>query len=508
MIDALTYEIPKFLTTCAIGDEVIVEIRNRLERGWITGLTDRPYAPEKENSSSADSIQTTLFTKDEIQIKIKTKLILDNFKAFNPEDLSFLCWMADYYGAPMYEVFENAVPRRNEGIAPVFLKINHSQISDLTLLKEELKKKAPVQAVALDILLNNEISILYSSITDTNIRRACKALEKKGYVEFFELSPGAPVSSATPIPGPPLNQDQNRAVHAINDKVDSNEFSTFLLYGITGSGKTEVYLESIRNALEKGGNALLIVPEIALTPQIIGRFKERLGVPIAVLHSKIGASSRWASWEHIIRGEVSLTIGARSAIFAPVKNLSLIIVDEEHEGSYKQSEGLRYHARDLAVMKAKHHACPVVLGSATPSFETLHNIQKGSYSLLELKERATRASLPEMQLVDMRNIKKSEMVSENISPTLYDRMKETLENGEQIIIFYNRRGFANYLQCATCGYVLSCPYCSVTMTYYKNRDKVSCHYCGENKKAPHLCPRCHDKDTVLINTSEGIKDTK
>jgi primosomal protein N' (replication factor Y) len=506
MPDALTYEIPEFLTTCAIGDEVIVEIRNRLERGWITGLTDQPYTPEKEISSPpADSFQTSLFTKDEIQTKVKTKLILDNFKAFNPEDLSFLCWMADYYGAPMYEVFENAVPKRNEGRAPVFLKLDHSKISDFSSLKEELKKKAPAQAMALETLHTNENSILYSSITDASIRRACKALEKKGYVEFFELPPGAPISSDTPTPGPPLNQDQNRAVSAINDKVNASEFSTFLLYGITGSGKTEVYLETIRNALEKGGKALLIVPEIALTPQIIGRFKERLGVPIAVLHSKIGASSRWASWEHIIRDEVSLTIGARSAIFAPVKDLSLIIVDEEHEGSYKQSDGLRYHARDLAIMKAKHHACPVVLGSATPSFETLHNIQKGSYSLLELKERATRASLPEMQLVDMKSIKKSEMISENISPALYEKMKETLHNGEQIIIFYNRRGFANYLQCATCGYVLSCPYCSVTMTYYKNRDKVSCHYCGENKKAPTLCPRCHDKDTVQIDTSEGKK---
>jgi primosomal protein N' (replication factor Y) (superfamily II helicase) len=502
----LTYEIPSNCV-CHPGHEVLIEIRNRTERGWVIEVSDTPFIPLKKEKDPSSRFQSSLFQENEIPQKVKVKKILASHPAFNPIDIPFFQWISDYYGAPLYEVLENAVPKVHQLALEKAVCIHPDHQDSITDTISSIKKKAPRQAELLLLLLEHSGIIPKSALSDQGLVSAYRALEKKGILLTQEIEKELP-GNTQQTAGPPLNKDQKNAVETIKMLSHHKKFSPVLLFGITGSGKTEVYMESIRSVISSGGNALLIVPEIALTPQILQRFRDRLGIPIAVLHSKVGSSSRWESWNMILNNTVSLTIGARSAIFAPIHNLSLIIVDEEHESSFKQSDGLRYHARDLAIMRAKLHSCPVILGSATPSFETLQNTAKGTFSLLELKERATRAQLPEISVIDMRDIKRSDMASENISPRLFDEIKSTLEKGEQVILFYNRRGFSSFLQCRSCGYVLSCTHCSVTMTYYKNKERVSCHYCGEHAPAPTLCPRCHDLNVIEINEDMSERGKK
>lgn len=506
MRDELTYLIPDSLN-CEVGDEVQVEIRNRIERAWVIETTNDHNITQK-TPLSKNELQSSLFSSEQIQEKIKLKPILDTHPAFNPDDLPFIKWISDYYGAPLYDVFENAVPKKIELAPKKLVELNSSLTINHDELLNSLKKKAPKQFELLSLVINSKQSLETEEISNKGLYTALKALEKKKILQTILKTNQHEEELASNQIHPPLNQEQTNAFSRISEVALAKEFKPIVLFGVTGSGKTEVYIESIRSVIKDGGNALLIVPEIALTPQIVQRFKNRLGISVSILHSRVGTASRWQAWKMILDGKVSLTIGARSAIFAPIKNLSLIIVDEEHEGSFKQSDGLRYHARDLALMKGKLNSCPVVLGSATPSFETLYHISKGNYEMLELKERALKSKIPEISIIDLNDIKKSDMPSENISPQLFEEMSKTLEKGEQIILFYNKRGFSSFLQCKTCGHVLSCPHCSVTMTYYKNKERVSCHYCGENSKAPTLCPRCHDKNVVLIENESTSKRAK
>ncbi|MBP9837155.1 MAG: primosomal protein N' [Proteobacteria bacterium] len=302
-----------------------------------------------------------------------------------------------------------------------------------------------------------------------------------------------------------LNEEQALAFEKIKDLHQKNSFSTLLLYGVTGSGKTEIYLQAIQKVLEENQSALVIVPEIALTPQLLNQFTSRFEVPIALLHSQVKPTERWEYWKKMLSGEIRLAIGARSAVFAPLKNLKLIIVDEEHESSYKQSDGLRYHARDVAIVRAKQENAVVVLGSATPSFETLLNAQKGRYELAKLSKRATTNPLPTIELVDFKKVKKKEMISENITPALFQAMEETLNKKGQIIIFYNKRGFSTYLQCESCSEVITCPNCSVTMTFHKGRNQLLCHFCNQTIAPPTICKHCLNPKTTEIE-NEAEKD--
>jgi primosomal protein N' (replication factor Y) len=301
---------------------------------------------------------------------------------------------------------------------------------------------------------------------------------------------------------PKATASQEMAISAISESLNSKSFAPFLLYGVTGSGKTEVYMSAIEEALKRGGSALVVVPEIALTPQLTDQFQSRLKTPLAILHSKVGNAERWEAWESLLKGERRVAVGARSAIFAPIKNLSLIIVDEEHESSYKQSDGLHYNARDIALMRAKFMDCPVVLGSATPSFESLLNVKQGRYKLLEMPERVSDRPLPTIEIVDLSKIKRKEMSSENVSPELHDAIKETLENKGQVIILYNRRGFSSYLQCESCQEVVNCPNCSVALTYHKRRHALLCHYCDLRLPEPKRCSFCCDPNTTRLEDQD------
>jgi len=286
-----------------------------------------------------------------------------------------------------------------------------------------------------------------------------------------------------------LTEQQKHVIKQITAGLDEPAPHTFLLHGVTGSGKTEIYLHSIEACLNKGKEAIILVPEIALTPQMVARFKGRFGDRVAVLHSGLSPGERLDEWYKIHRGEVSLVMGARSAIFAPFKQIGLIVIDEEHETSYKQEDAPKYHAREVALRRIEAHRATLVLGSATPSLETYYAARRGEYGLLRLPERVNRRPFPKVEIVDMsRELKQGHRSM--FSRALIDKIKERADRREQIILFLNRRGYATFVMCRSCGYAVQCPDCDISMTYHQKSDVVRCHYCGYAKPAPQQCPVC------------------
>lgn len=297
-----------------------------------------------------------------------------------------------------------------------------------------------------------------------------------------------------------LNAEQQVAVEEILTAKDAGDSQVFLLEGITGSGKTEVYLQAIAEVLKRRETAIMLVPEISLTPQMVERFKGRFGDEVAVLHSGLSQGEKYDEWRKIERGEAQVVVGARSAVFAPVKNLGIIIIDEEHETSYKQDEAPRYHARDLALWRGKYHHCPVVLGSATPSLESRARAQKGVYHLLRLTKRGNElAHLPEVQVVDMREEFQKRNYS-NFSEALLTDLKDRLDKEEQSVLLLNRRGYSSFVMCRGCGYVLPCPNCDISLTLHMDIKKMRCHYCGHEEAIPKRCPNCGEEKIRYYGT--------
>lgn len=303
-----------------------------------------------------------------------------------------------------------------------------------------------------------------------------------------------------------LNDEQTAALKKINDSIENQDDKTYLLEGITGSGKTEVYLHAISKTLEQGRNALMLVPEISLTPQMVKQVKARFGEGVAVLHSGLSEGELYDEWRRIRRGETRVVVGARSAIFAPLDNIGLIVIDEEHESSYKQDSDPRYHARDVAIWRSHYNNCPLVLGSATPSLGSRARAQKGVYTLLRLTERANKKKLPEVNLIDLKHVEFAGGQFD-LSVELVDAIKERLAKNEQIILMLNRRGFANFMLCRECGFVLKCPNCDLSLTMHKDTGMMQCHYCGYSERIPHSCPNCHsDKIRFLGSGTQKIQE--
>lgn len=287
-----------------------------------------------------------------------------------------------------------------------------------------------------------------------------------------------------------LNAEQQVAVETILQSVQEQQSQTYLLEGITGSGKTEVYLQVIAEVLNQGKTAIMLVPEISLTPQMVQRFKSRFGEHVAVMHSGLSQGEKYDEWRKIERGEAEVVVGARSAIFAPIENIGVIIIDEEHEASYKQEETPRYHARDLAIWRSEYHHCPVVLGSATPSLESRARAQKNVYQRLRLTQRANQAAtLPTIDIVDMRQEVENGNVS-SFSMSLQEKLQERLEKNEQSVLLLNRRGYSSFVMCRDCGYVLPCPNCDISLTLHMDSKTMKCHYCGHEERIPYRCPNC------------------
>jgi primosomal protein N' (replication factor Y) len=286
-----------------------------------------------------------------------------------------------------------------------------------------------------------------------------------------------------------LTDDQAKAISPILDSIENNHHEVFLLYGVTGSGKTEIYLQSIQDVIGKGKEAIVLVPEISLTPQMVNRFKGRFGNLVAVLHSGLSAGEKYDEWRKIQRKEVKVVVGARSAIFAPFENLGIIIIDEEHETSYKQEEMPRYHARDVAIERAITYQCPVILGSATPSLESFARAKKQVYHLLTLPSRMNKQALPAVEIMDMRE----ELRAGNrsmFSRKLFEKLKERIERQEQSVLFLNKRGHSSFVMCRDCGYVMNCPHCDISLTYHSKGNQMKCHYCGYEACVPRNCPEC------------------
>ncbi|MFC0473121.1 primosomal protein N' [Halalkalibacter kiskunsagensis] len=323
-------------------------------------------------------------------------------------------------------------------------------------------------------------------------RQTITTLVKKGVLQEFDKEvyrdPLAGVEYERTLPLE-LTDQQRDVIQPILDTLETKSHYTFLLHGVTGSGKTEVYLQSIDKALEQKREAIVLVPEISLTPQMVQRFKGRFGSKVAVLHSGLSMGEKYDEWRKILRKEVQVVVGARSAIFAPFTNLGIIIIDEEHETSYKQEENPRYHARDVAIFRGKHHQCPVILGSATPSLESYARARKNVYRLLPLTERVHNRAMPEVHVVDMRE----ELRSGNrsmFSYILLEKLKDRIEKGEQTVLFLNRRGYSTFVMCRDCGYVASCEHCDISLTYHRTQNSLKCHYCGHEEKMPTKCDSC------------------
>ncbi|WP_282171666.1 primosomal protein N' [Cytobacillus firmus] len=296
-----------------------------------------------------------------------------------------------------------------------------------------------------------------------------------------------------------LTEGQRKAIIPILNSIVDNRHETFLFYGVTGSGKTEVYLQSIQRVLEDGKEAIVLVPEISLTPQMVKRFKGRFGDQVAVMHSGLSAGEKYDEWRKIQRKEVKVVVGARSAIFAPFENLGIIIIDEEHETSYKQEENPRYHARDVAIKRAKNHNCPVVLGSATPSLESFARAQKGVYHLLTLENRMNNQALPAVDIIDMRE-ELREGNRSMFSRKLLEKIKDRLGKKEQIVLFLNKRGHSSFVMCRDCGYVINCPHCDISLTYHRYNQQMKCHYCGYEALVPNACPECESEHIRYFGT--------
>jgi len=378
-----------------------------------------------------------------------------------------------------------------------------------------------------EILLSELVEL--AATTAATVRK----LEDRGLVSITsEVSERDPYARETILATQPLvvNPAQAVALEKIKEAMDGQKpearsqkpeagnpgsdlrplTSTFLLHGVTGSGKTEIYLQAIAHALEQGKGAIVLVPEIALTPQTVERFKARFGsgklqTLVAVLHSHLSAGERHDEWHKIRQGRARIVIGARSAIFAPVEPLGLIIVDEEHEHTYKQEEAPRYHARDVAIMRGQMENAVVVLGSATPSMESFYNCKRGKFTLLELPERVDDQKMPYVRVVDMRQAMHKEKGPPLFSPQLKEAITQRLERGEQTILFLNRRGYSTSLLCPKCGYVAQCPNCSVSLTYHRIEQKLSCHICGHNEKVPSVCPEPKCKNPAIRFAGTGTQ---
>jgi primosomal protein N' (replication factor Y) len=291
-----------------------------------------------------------------------------------------------------------------------------------------------------------------------------------------------------------LNNSQKSALSKIKESVLSDKFKVFLIHGVTGSGKTQIYLEAIKSTLIKGKTAIVLIPEISLTPQTVGRFENFFPGQVAVFHSRMSLGERYDTWRKISAGDYPIVVGPRSALFMPLKNLGMIVVDEEHDNSFKQNSSKpRYHARDVAIYRASQNNCVVILGSATPSMESYYNAGIGKYELLELPERINNVAMPQVSIIDMRYGKGQKRESQIFSSQLLHKINERIQNDEQIILLQNRRGFSSFIQCVSCGYIPQCPHCAIALTYHSYDKYLHCHYCGYATPAGKNCGKCNSE---------------
>lgn len=487
----LAYKVPAFLKDqIALGHLVRVPLRNKHELGIVVSLGSK-------QSIASDQLRCLLEVVQEHPVM--TDDLLKLFK-----------WCVNYYAASYESTLESMIPsfvRKGARAKQIKLIEIASPLSDTDL--EQLKIRAPKQWKLLFFMSQQMYPVPKASLLKRlNLSTSvCDALIKKGFLKeqlkehkreayLDDLSDDAETVSSTKRV---LTDEQSVVKNELIMKIDAEKFGVSVVHGVTGSGKTEVYLQAIARVVEKGGSVIFLVPEVALAPQTVSRVRDRLqsvGVKTVVWHSHLSDGERFDSWNALVQGEALVVVGARSAVFAPVKNLQLIIVDEEHEPAFKQEETPRYHGRDVAVYRAYLNDALCILGSATPSLETIHNVSVGKYTIHKMLKRVDDRQLPKIHIVDMRREASIEKATGPISQILSDKMKDRFEKKEQTILFLNRRGFATNFLCNECGHVVECPHCSIPMTLHKTDWTLKCHLCGHFTNVPKVCPKCKKSDVL------------
>lgn len=538
------YHVPDELIDVAIGSRVFVPFGSRKLQGFVVGLSKTsnfpgklkdlllvvdelpPLTPElvalsetlaKEIFSYRISILKAMLPRvmranyrkmlvpisDQAKINpfFRGKAIdLNQIKSSN--EVAYIHQLIKKQDAKIEYIVENQAKTKKENLYSLRLaKDEYLQIF------ESLRQNAVKQKQLLQYLITNYSAFpqIQSVIEkNTGIKAAtltnavAKGWLKKESTEIYR-DPLAdykqPMHSAKII----LNDEQAAALKQISSAIKNCTPKTFLLEGVTGSGKTEVYLQAINKTLLINKNALMLVPEISLTPQMVTQVKARFGQQVAVLHSGLSEGELYDEWRRIRRGEVHVVVGARSAVFAPLTNIGLIVIDEEHEASYKQEDNPRYHARDVAKWRSQYNSCPLILGSATPSLMSRARAQKGVYQLLKLSQRANKQKLPEVKLIDLKDTDFSGNQFD-ISQQLLSAIKARLAKKEQVILMLNRRGYANFMLCRECGYVMKCPNCDLSLTMHKDIQQMQCHYCGFTTSIPQVCPKCHNRQIRFLGT--------
>ena len=427
------------------------------------------------------------------QLKSVSKVI-DYEPLFSPRHFELLCWAADYYHYPVGEVLFSTLPgllRKGKSVERGYDEIFRVSAEGR---KTDPGNNAPAQIALLRILRTCPGGLTRQELRtkQTQYAKPLKALLEKGLVRRLIAGVAGPVAAETEDRGFALNQRQIQAINSITAKTDAHH--THVLQGITGSGKTEVYIEAVRRVVEQNRQALILVPEIGLTTQFIDRLKRRLPVDIRVQHSALNETERLRNWLAARNGEAAVIIGTRSAVWTPLKSPGIYVVDEEHDPSYKQESGFRYSAKDIAIVRGKLDNVPVVLGSATPSLETLKNIRSRKYGEQHLPTRASGAKSPETRFINLRN----EPVSGAVSKTLLDEIAITLEKNNQVLLFLNRRGYAPVILCHSCGWYAECGHCSVKMTYHKDKNRLICHHCDARRVLPARCPNCDEAELIEV----------
>ena len=440
----------------------------------------------------------------------EVEALLDEHPLFSETDLALFRWLASYYHEPLGEVLLSAMPKRlKQGEPEVLLGEPVWRLADNVDI--QLPKNAKLQQRILECFVmaqkasNNYLSRSQLRALSSGWKKIVDDWLTRGWLQQQDGKCWQ-LANFPKLHKHPLNAHQQRAVVQVQQIIQLSRFQPFLLHGITGSGKTEVYLAMIEAVIEQGKQALVLVPEIGLTPQMVERFQAYLQVPVATMHSGMNDKERHCAWYSMKNGDVSVLLGTRSAVFAPFKNLGLCIVDEEHDLSYKQQEGFRYSARDFLVRRAAMENVPIVLGSATPALETLQNVESGRFQKMELPLRAGAGALPKIRVLDIRG----EKLQEGVAAPLKAAMKQHLDAGNQVLLFLNRRGFAPVLMCHDCGWQAKCPSCDANMTYHQvgNGGYLQCHHCDTQVAEVQQCPQCASKEMVKVGQgTERLEET-
>ena len=428
----------------------------------------------------------------------------------SPEILELARWVADYYACPLGEVIKAALP---PGMSPKKSGASFAKpkLRRFVRLRQPLElnqeKLGDAQRRAISTLETHGPMALQSLLATAGVSAATiTSLEKKALVEISveavrrdPLSDGLGIKSEVHT----LTAPQTSVLTQIEQQMNSGAYSAFLLHGVTGSGKTEIYMRAMSKALSLGRSAMMLVPEIALTPVFSRRLRTRFGDQVAIFHSSLQKGERFDEWTRVKNGDARVVIGTRSAVFAPVKNLGLIVVDEEHESSYRQQESPYYNARDVAIVRAQKESATVVLGSATPSLESFHNANKSKYTLVNLPERVGARPMATAKIIDMRTVFARHGKPRVFSDELLEAIRDTRERGEQSIILLNRRGYSSFILCRSCGETVQCPNCDVTLTYHRSERVIVCHYCNHREAVPRVCPSCGKK--YIYYVGEGTE---